>query len=128
MRRPASARTGCASSPRSASRRRPASRSPPPPPPPSPPPSPRAPKGALGRRLKLANHERERVVALVAHHMFWYSAEWSGATVRRFMGRVGVELLPDLFALRAGDVRARGRGEEPGVEIDELKQRIDAEV
>ncbi len=83
---------------------------------------------AIARRLKLANHERERVVALVAHHMFWYTPEWTGATVRRFMGRVGVDLLPDLFALRAGDVRARGHGEEPGVEIDELRRRVDAEV
>ncbi len=82
----------------------------------------------IGRRLKLANHERERVVALVGHHMFWYSPEWTDATVRRFIGRVGAELLPDLFALREGDVVARGRGEEPGREIDELKRRIDEEL
>jgi tRNA nucleotidyltransferase (CCA-adding enzyme) len=82
----------------------------------------------IGRRLKLANHERERVVALVGHHMFWYSPEWTDATVRRFIGRVGAELLPDLFALREGDVVARGRGEEPGREIDELKRRIGEEL
>ena len=33
-----------------------------------------------------------------------------------------------LFALRAGDVRARGHGEEPGVEIDELKARVAEEI
>jgi hypothetical protein len=82
----------------------------------------------IGRRLKLANKERERVVALVGHHMFWYSPEWTDGAVRRFMGRVGLELLPDLFALREGDVHGRGRGEEPGVEVDELRRRIDAEV
>jgi tRNA nucleotidyltransferase (CCA-adding enzyme) len=80
------------------------------------------------RRLKLPNRDRERVVALVRHHMFWYSPEWTDATVRRFIGRVGLDVIPDLFALRAGDVRARGRGESPGVEIDELKARIEREV
>ena len=80
------------------------------------------------RRLKLATKEREHVVNLVRNHMFWYSAEWTDGTVRRFISRVGKESLPDLFALRAGDVRARGKGEEPGVEIDELKQRIDGEL
>ena len=53
---------------------------------------------AIGRRLKLSNAERERVVALVAHHMFWYSPAWSDGTVRRFIRRVGADLLPDLFA------------------------------
>jgi tRNA nucleotidyltransferase (CCA-adding enzyme) len=80
------------------------------------------------RRLKLSTREREHVVNLVRNHMFWYSAEWSDGTVRRFISRVGEESLPDLFALRSGDVRARGKGEEPGVEIDELKQRIAQEI
>jgi len=82
----------------------------------------------IGRRLKLANHERETIVNLVGNHMFWYTPEWSDGTVRRFISRVGVEHLDGLFALRAGDVRARGQGEEPGVEIDELRARIDAEI
>jgi tRNA nucleotidyltransferase (CCA-adding enzyme) len=80
---------------------------------------------AIGRRLKLSNDDRERVVAMVAHHMFWYSPEWSDATVRRFVQRVGVGLLPDLFALREGDVIGRGRGEDPESELGELRGRID---
>jgi len=79
----------------------------------------------IGRRLKLSNAERERVVALVAHHMFWYSPEWSDGTVRRFIRRVGPDLLPDLFALRAGDVVGRGRGEDPESELGELRRRIE---
>jgi hypothetical protein len=82
----------------------------------------------IGRRLKLSTRERETVVNLVGNHMFWYTPEWSDGTVRRFISRVGVEHLDGLFALRAGDVRARGRGEQPGVEIDELKARIAAEL
>ncbi|MEK6607918.1 MAG: HDIG domain-containing metalloprotein [Myxococcota bacterium] len=80
---------------------------------------------AISRRLKLSNQERERCVALVRHHMFWYTEDWSAPTVRRFIRRVGKERLEDLFALRGGDVVARGRGEDPRVEIAALRQRID---
>ncbi len=83
---------------------------------------------AIGRRLKLANEERETIVNLVGNHMFWYTPEWSDGTVRRFISRVGVEHLEGLFALRAGDVRARGRDEAPGTEIDALRARAAAEV
>jgi tRNA nucleotidyltransferase (CCA-adding enzyme) len=76
------------------------------------------------RRLKLSNEERVTVAQLVLHHMFWYTPAWTDGTVRRFISRVGAERLADLFALRAGDVRARGRGEDPGREIDELQQRV----
>jgi tRNA nucleotidyltransferase (CCA-adding enzyme) len=80
------------------------------------------------RRLKLANAERDTIVNLVGNHMFWYTPEWSDGTVRRFISRVGVEHLDALFDLRAGDVRARGHAEEPGVEIDELKARVAEEI
>jgi tRNA nucleotidyltransferase (CCA-adding enzyme) len=80
------------------------------------------------RRLKLSTQERETIVNLVGNHMFWYSREWSDGTVRRFISRVGVEQLDALFALRAGDVRARGLGEEPGTEIDELRARVADEL
>lgn len=80
------------------------------------------------RRLKLANDERDTIVNLVGNHMFWYTPEWTDGTVRRFISRVGVEHLDALFALRAGDVRARGHEEEPGVEIDELKARVAEEL
>ena len=83
---------------------------------------------AICRRLKLANAERETIVNLVGNHMFWYTPEWTDGTVRRFISRVGVEQLDALFALRAGDVRARGQGEEPGVEVDELRARVQAEI
>jgi tRNA nucleotidyltransferase (CCA-adding enzyme) len=78
---------------------------------------------AICRRLKLSNDDRERVVAMVAHHMFWYTPEWTDATVRRFVQRVGAGLLPDLFALREGDVIGRGRGEDPETELGELRAR-----
>jgi putative nucleotidyltransferase with HDIG domain len=80
---------------------------------------------AICRRLKLANADRERVVALVKNHMFFYMPDWTDGTIRRFVRRVGgQEGLSDLFALREGDVRGRGFGEDPAVELGELKSRI----
>jgi tRNA nucleotidyltransferase (CCA-adding enzyme) len=78
----------------------------------------------IARRLKLSTQEREHLVNLVGNHMFWYSPEWSDGTVRRFISRVGADAIEDLFALREGDVRARGRDEDPGTEIAILKQRV----
>lgn len=79
---------------------------------------------AICRRLKLATKERERVCLLVGQHMFWYVPDWSDGTVLRFLRRVGPENVDDLFALRAGDVRARGKNEDPDKEIGELRRRI----
>jgi len=77
------------------------------------------------RRLKLANADRERVVGIVKNHMFWYVPEMTDGAVRRFVRRIGgVEALDDLFALRAGDVAGRGFGEDPEVEIKELRERV----
>ena len=82
---------------------------------------------AIARRLKLSVADRERVVAIVANHMFFYTPDWSDGTVRRFVRRVGNEVLPALFALREGDIAGRGFGEDPDVELGELRRRI-AEV
>ena len=77
------------------------------------------------RRLKLANADRDRVVAMVKNHMFFYTPDWTDGTIRRFVRRVGgPEGLSDLFALREGDVRGRGFGEDPDAEIGELRRRI----
>ena len=63
---------------------------------------------AIARRLKLSVADRERVVAMVANHMFFYSPDWTDGTVRRFVRRVGSDALPALFALREGDIAGRG--------------------
>src|SRR5213595_1587759 len=82
---------------------------------------------AIGRRLKLANAERERIVGVVRNHMFFYEPEWTDGTVRRFVRRVGGHAaLDDLFALRAGDVAGRGFGEDPEKELGELRARVAA--
>ena len=81
---------------------------------------------AVCRRWKLSNAERERVVALVANHMFFYTPDWTDGTVRRFVKRVGPDVLPALFAIREGDIAGRGFGEDPEHELGELRRRIGA--
>ncbi|MDB4980499.1 MAG: tRNA nucleotidyltransferase [Myxococcales bacterium] len=82
---------------------------------------------AICRRWKLSTAERERVVAIVEHHMFFYTPDWTDGTVRRFVRRVGGDALGALFALREGDVAGRGFGEDPERELGELRRRV-AEV
>ena len=77
-------------------------------------------------RWKLSTADRQRVVSMVEHHMFFYAPDWTDGTVRRFVRRVGEETLQALFALREGDVAGRGFGEDPEREIGELRQRIAA--
>jgi tRNA nucleotidyltransferase (CCA-adding enzyme) len=79
---------------------------------------------AICRRLKLSTADRARVVAMVEHHMFFYTPDWTDGTVRRFVKRVGADTLGALFALREGDVLGRGFGEDPERELGELKRRI----
>ncbi|MBX3186631.1 MAG: HD domain-containing protein [Labilithrix sp.] len=61
----------------------------------------------IATRLKLSNDERDRVVALVRHHLFHYDA-WSDQAVRRWIKRVGPERLQDLYALNEADLRGKG--------------------
>jgi tRNA nucleotidyltransferase (CCA-adding enzyme) len=79
---------------------------------------------AVMRRLRFANAEIDRVVHLVREHMFAYTPDWTDAAIRRFIRRVGVDALDDLFVLRAADAAASG-GE---VTLDELRRRVAAEV
>jgi tRNA nucleotidyltransferase (CCA-adding enzyme) len=78
------------------------------------------------RRLKLSTAQREDVTALVAHHMFYYTPDWTDGTVRRFARKVGADRLAALLALREADIAGRGFGEDPEKETQELKQRLEA--
>jgi len=64
-------------------------------------------------RLRFSNDEREHIVHLVRNHLFHYTDEWNDATVRRFIKRIGIDNLEDLYALNEADVRAKGRAEGP---------------
>ena len=79
---------------------------------------------AICIRLKLPATERNTICALVSGHMFFYTPDWTDGTVRRFVRRVGPELVPALFALREADVASRGQGEDPRCETRDLSARI----
>jgi tRNA nucleotidyltransferase (CCA-adding enzyme) len=57
-------------------------------------------------RLKFSTDERQRIVALVRHHLFHYD-DWSDTAVRRWIRRVGKERVEDLWALNEADIRGK---------------------
>ena len=81
---------------------------------------------ALLRDLAVPRREAQPVEGLVRCHMFRYEAAWSDAAVRRFIGRVGPELLPRLLQLRAADNLGSGGAAEAGG-LAELAARIAAQ-
>jgi len=58
-------------------------------------------------RLRFSNEERERITALVRHHLFHYDG-WTDATVRRWIKRVSPERVEDLYVLNEADLRGKG--------------------
>jgi tRNA nucleotidyltransferase/poly(A) polymerase len=69
----------------------------------------------------------DRIVHLVRQHMFTYEPNWTDAGVRRFIQRVGVEAIDDLFALRRADNVGSGvPGDAHG--LAQLSARVEAEI
>ena len=79
-------------------------------------------------RLRAPRSETTRVARLVRHHMFTYTSDWTDTAVRRFVRRVGADLLPDLFALRAADDTASGVQDPARGGWGELRQRAAAAI
>ncbi|HWR10967.1 MAG TPA: HD domain-containing protein [Rectinemataceae bacterium] len=79
---------------------------------------------AAMRRLKFPNETADLVLHLVKNHMFNYTEDWSDAAVRRFIARVGVGSIEDLFDLRMADTAAtRGTPPDPRP-LDAFRARI----
>lgn len=86
--------------------------------------------GAFLDRLRAPRAVRERVVALVGHHMFSYESNWSDAAIRRFIGKIetlGPGALDELLLLREADNVGSGLPAGAG-RVDELRARIAAEL
>jgi tRNA nucleotidyltransferase (CCA-adding enzyme) len=60
-------------------------------------------------RLRFSSEECARIVLLVRHHLLCWDASWTDAAVRRWLRRVGPELVEDLYSLNRADVLAKGR-------------------
>ena len=78
-------------------------------------------------RLRYPRAFVQRCAHLVREHMFRYETAWKAATVRRFMARVGVDEIEDLFALREADCRSRNLVDELAA-LRELRERVAAEL
>jgi tRNA nucleotidyltransferase (CCA-adding enzyme) len=83
--------------------------------------------GELLDKLRSPRAVRERVVHLVRQHMFSYEPAWSDTAVRRFIGKIGVEAIDDLFALREADNLGSGIAPDAGG-LDELRERVAREL
>jgi tRNA nucleotidyltransferase (CCA-adding enzyme) len=84
---------------------------------------------SVSSRLRLSNDQRSRVVDLVRHHLFHYERGWSDAAVRRWMRRVGVDRVEDLFVLNEADAHAKGRDcTEDLAAIAALKKHVERVV
>lgn len=77
-------------------------------------------------RLRFSNDERQRIVALVRHHLICYDESWSDAAVRRWIQRVTPELIDDLYSLSDADVRGKGRDCTPDLaQLAALKAHVE---
>lgn len=81
----------------------------------------------VAARLRLAKHDCDRVFTLVRWHMFTYESFAPDAYIRRFIRRVGLENIEDMFALRTGD-RVGSGSKASSWRLEELKERIWAEL
>jgi len=78
----------------------------------------------LLQRLRFPSTERERIVHLVRHHMFDFRRDWTDAALRRWLRKVGVDAVADLFDLRLADEIATGMSRGHPVVLDEMRRRI----
>ncbi len=79
-------------------------------------------------QLKYPNAVIDRVCHLIRHHMFNYEPGWTDAAIRRFIARVGLSSVTDLFALRLADTTATTGGPSSWPLLSEFKSRIDRVV
>ena len=82
---------------------------------------------ALMTRFAYPREMVETVSALIGHHMFSYERKWSGAAVRRFIKRVGRDMVADLINLRRADNIGSGLPPDAG-HLTELEARIAKEL
>ena len=81
--------------------------------------------GALLERFRFPVDERLAIVHLVREHMFDFRHEWSDAALRRWLRRVGVDSVADLFDLRIADTLGNGLRTGFPAYLEEMRDRIE---
>ncbi|HOO71237.1 MAG TPA: HD domain-containing protein [Spirochaetota bacterium] len=77
------------------------------------------------KRMKFSNEEISRINNLVLNHMFHFTDDWTDGAVRRFMRKVGIENMEELFILRQADRKGNGSRNGLPAPILRLQERID---
>ncbi len=75
-------------------------------------------------RLRVDREMTSRVSRLIRHHMIIYDPHWSDGAVRRFVRRVGPDLVGQVLSLRKADILAHGRPGDQERMLEELQARI----
>ncbi len=76
-------------------------------------------------RLRHPGEERAAIVHLVREHMFGYREEWSDAALRRWLKRVGIDAVADLFDLRIADYLGNGMKRGFPSDLEAMRIRIE---
>jgi tRNA nucleotidyltransferase (CCA-adding enzyme) len=82
----------------------------------------------LMKKLKFSNEQIEIINNLILNHMFHYTDEWTDGAVRRFIRKVGLDNISNLFTLRMADRKGNGARKGLPAPIERLKKRIDAVI
>jgi tRNA nucleotidyltransferase (CCA-adding enzyme) len=80
------------------------------------------------RRWKYPKDDVAAVAHLIRHHMFWYQSDWTGSAVRRFIRKVGLDVIPDLFELRRADNIGSGIRAPRMYALEDLWTRVQEEI
>ncbi len=76
-------------------------------------------------RLKFTNQQIKKICHLIDQHMYLYTPDWSDKAVRRFIERVGIENIKDLFELTKADRFAHKGQKSDYSDLIELLTRIE---
>lgn len=76
-------------------------------------------------RLRHPHDERAAIVHLVREHMFGYREEWSDAALRRWLKKVGIDAVADLFDLRIADYLGNGLKRGFPSDLEAMRARIE---
>ena len=95
---------------------------------------------AIMKRMKFPQSELKKVLLLIKNHMFYYPyvteemskedaekielREWTDSAVRRFIQRVGIDNIDELFRLRMADAQSNAKTSFNPEEITILQKRI----
>jgi len=77
-------------------------------------------------RLRFPNQMREQIVHLVREHMFDYRPEWGDGALRRWLRKVGLDSVADLFDLRIADVIGNGLKTGFPAQLEAMRLRLEA--